>query len=123
MYPLEKKHVQYLTTLIYHQGLCCRSLSPPAVIVSSVVNYAQVRADPVLEADEQTYAAAINCFQQYVKGNPVASLSSTMLDAESLSGMSSMWTPAPVDDTVEGKYLTDHDDVTGDNSTQKCMRD
>lgn len=75
-----------------------------------------MRADPSLEADEQTYAAAINCFQQYVTGNPVASLSSTMLDAEPLSGRLSTWASAPVDDSVEGKYAPGHDDMTSDKS-------
>lgn len=61
----------------------------------------QVREDPFLEPDEQTYAATINCFREYVKGSPIASMSSTLVGAESsVSGTTSaLWTPAaPVDD-------------------------
>lgn len=49
----------------------------------------QVREDPTLEPTERTYTAAINCFQMYAGGSPVASLSSTMVDVASPPQMSS----------------------------------
>lgn len=82
----------------------------------------QVREDPLLEPDEQTYAATINCFREYVTGSPIASLSSTLVGAESfVSGMTAAsWTPAlPVDDDAlrqsEQVSITDEDVIGGEN--------
>lgn len=64
-----------------------------------------MRADPLLEPDELTYGAAINCFRPCVSDNPVVRLSSIVDCDDSLSEMFSTWTPnAPVDeDNVKGK--------------------
>lgn len=62
----------------------------------------KVREDPLLDADERTYTAAINCFERYTSGQPVVSLSSTMAGFDIPPSVSTMTSPAIIDPTKGG---------------------
>lgn len=88
---------------------------PPTPSVSRLC-LGKVRADPLLEPNQRTYTAAINCFKQFQGGQSVASLASTLAgfssrEEELLNPVptSDVFLLAGLPDPLDGREVTEEE--------------